>query len=809
MRQSINYLTNSYSHKSSRWVLAMLLSMSLLPVLLKSVFMLIKQNSLSLWLVILFDMVGWAGAWLLLVLSIRSMDGHHGTNFRQGLWKSFTNGGLWLIAMALLSETINKLYISYGGLLVVTGYPFWYLVGMAAVILLISLLMSVFTFYLINIIADKEYYAFFPRTLGYLLRKPLFCLGTVLSVGLLLFGIPLIYDFIIKNLPGLSLSFLELAAGGVLLSFMQWVVFQPLLTVLFKHAGLLQTTITQMRSESGEVMKKPVPFVRRYLSILTALAVIIASGIYGLLSTYPVSAVSAVTNNIEYYLSYGKLMGKAGDPAAAVYYFKLAEARILAWQGAVPDQPDALNQAYSLAPSDEQIQFLAALKTPNSFAALEQGFLNENHSKAWYLALLDSYAKSPALNDVQKQRKNELLKISILQGYFSMTSLTPDDFKGKQDGLLQMLDKKREELVDGKYYQLLARVGEEGGITRQLVYDTLDLAEKYRSELKLQYLAMSYGSTFLEDNATHYARTADAALRYDALYMEQKAGAAKENEIVKEKISVAKSLLALGQLQKCADFLSGLTYKNTELIMLKASSLFSLKSYEQALGAVSDLLKENRNDPQALYMASISALQLNDISGSIEYAIRMAKLIETADNKLETERLLYPFLLRFTLNDSAGKYKTETYSRLTEDQAALLKSDEFLYNYITAAYLWAKQDNESRNIALTHLDKVLSVSGSLSRAKYMKGAILFELGRDDEALEFLKSSLALDDVQPTVWYALANLYDKQGKYKEAYAATQKVLDYLPSNNHNSDVFGVSIHASNLMDKLKQYVKGEE
>jgi hypothetical protein len=132
-------------------------------------------------------------------------------------------------------------------------------------------------------------------------------------------------------------------------------------------------------------------------------------------------------------------------------------------QGAVLNTPDSMNQAVNLAPSDEQVQLLAALNSTDRFTALEQGFLSENRSKVWYLALLDEYSKSKGLTEAQKLRKAELLRICILKGYYTQSSVMPKDLAADKDDFAKMLGDFRKDIVSIKYYALAARAGEDHG----------------------------------------------------------------------------------------------------------------------------------------------------------------------------------------------------------------------------------------------------------------------------------------------------------------------------------------------------------
>jgi predicted Zn-dependent protease len=208
-----------------------------------------------------------------------------------------------------------------------------------------------------------------------------------------------------------------------------------------------------------------------------------------------------------------------------------------------------------------------------------------------------------------------------------------------------------------------------------------------------------------------------------------------------------------------------------------------------------------------LYLAAICALQTGQRTDSIRYGIRLAGLVETAKDPLEAECLLYPYLLRCTIADATGGYTTELYTSLTEEESSLLMENTFLYDYMTAAHLWSRNSEEARTQALELLDGILDNHPDLSRAWYMKGAMLHERQEDDEAEAALLTSLATDDEQPTAWYALATLYARTKEYEASYAACRKVIQYLPASDHDFDVFGVSIHTQQLMSRLEPLIKG--
>ena len=634
MKQLWRQIVGSYSQKSGKWVLAMLLSISLLPFLLKAFFMLMRQTSLPAWQVIMSQTAGWLGAWIFLYTAFRSWLQQPGESYWRQMPRVFARGGLWLLAMAMLSDTINSLYLSQGGMIAVNGRPGWFTFGWILVMLLTSFLLAGAGWWLAVSVADPSRSAGFWRMAEYWLRRPLLCLGSTISLGLMVFAIPLLDDIILALLPWHAVSFFGYFAGTLLLVLLEWLILQPLLAIYSFHAAASMQNQNTVPRPTGRATAFPV----RLLSVIIAILLILSSGVYQVANGQPISDINAVKSDIEFFLSNARMMEATGDFAAAAYYSEIAEARIFAWQEAVLDVPGALQRANVLAPMDEQIQLLAALKSAGRLQALEQGLYAGNHSPPWYLALLEAYSDSGSLTDRQRQTRAELLRLCILQEYFVQAAALPQNLTGQATQFAKMLDEFVEELASCRHYALVARLGEEGGLNRQLVLDTLTLAENYPGQIKLQYLAMSYGSSFLEDRASHYERTAAAALRYDQLFSKNEAGSVTADEIVLEKLSVAKALFECKQLDACAAFLADLTVTHPTLSKMQANCLFSLKQYDQCLDVVSQLLDKNPDDAQSLYLSAMSTLHLNDTTASLQFAIRLADLVLNSKDALEIGR---------------------------------------------------------------------------------------------------------------------------------------------------------------------------
>lgn len=823
MKRFIKQLWAFYAHRAGTWVAAALLSAAVLPYHIRAVVMLITGRSLSIAAVIAADAVGWLAAWLFFILASRALPGHPGGGTWREMGAVWYRGGIWLLATAGLSGALYKLLMVSGARLAISAAGWLYLLLMALGAVILSGALATVLFWLLCVQAAPAHDTPFRTAARYWFRKPLLVLAATATVAIGLFLMPLVHEGIVAIWPGLALSYLSRMASSVLAVVTQWVVVTPLVCFLFQQAlrqrgaiGAVPVAVPDGAYAAGaDAQPQPAKktagfasFLARHLSFAVALAILSGTALYNTVLSYPLSPVKAVRQDIEQLLTSQKWMAAGGDPAAAAYYNNLAAARLAAWRGAALGQPDALKQAIRLAPSDGQVRLLSALSA-SSPGELETGFLTQPQSSAWQLALLDAYAAIPKPNAEQQARHRELLHQCIVQGMHLQTAILPDQFATRQNELLKTLDRLEASIAEGQHFAYIAALGAEGGITRARVEELLKAAEARPDSMALQYLAMSTGASFLYDSATHYARTGEAAIRYHDLFMAQTDAKTPTAEIVQTKQAIARALVSCKELQKCVDLLQKGTYEDETLETLQATSLFALKQYEPCLEACEKLLQKDDALPQVLYLAANSSLLLERREASFQYAIRLARIVEAAEDPLESEALLYAYILRCTLDEHQGRYYTEVFSSLSEEETALLRQNTFLWDYLSAAHLWSRQNRPegTRAEALAQVEKVLKQRSDLSRAWYVKGALHHELGEDQQAEAALKKSLALDDEQATAWYALATLYDRTGDYEAAYAACQNVLLLLPASDHDFDVFGVSIHAEQLMGRLASRIKG--
>ncbi len=515
----------SYRIKPGTWIMLMLLCAMWLPILMKSVFMILIRQAIPVVLVMLSDFTGWLIAWFMFYKSVRAVDGYRKLTFRRTFKKVSLKSGLWIAAVLYLSYAINTAYLDFGTIIAIKGNSAAYLAGQGAIILLTCVFLAPVIFRVYCITADAVCGESYAGTVLKLFRNPLLCACAFFSAFTVIYIIPLLYDSIIYVLPLKSVSFLAVTGGAVLISLMLQLVIQPVLkgfslyslklaghvpetqyivrvqqagedileqmnpdgsgndvsagqkevvpsdTGRHKSSGLVQNepeivdtqsvdtqpADTQLieagvdTARSGPV-KRNSGFMGRQVPALAAIVLVLISSGYLLASAQPFTAISSVRRDIDYYLDQSHLLELASDHSAAVYYLDIAEARILAWQGAVLDKTNALKQALDLAHGDGQVLLLNAMKSPDKLLLLEKGLMeNTGRPASWYLMLLESYRDIPSPNESEKQRMEDLLRICIVSGYFSYTEVKPGDIPaGMKDDFSKMLAGFKEKLADGR-----------------------------------------------------------------------------------------------------------------------------------------------------------------------------------------------------------------------------------------------------------------------------------------------------------------------------------------------------------------------
>ncbi len=141
--------------------------------------------------------------------------------------------------------------------------------------------------------------------------------------------------------------------------------------------------------------------------------------------------------------------------------------------------------------------------------------------------------------------------------------------------------------------------------------------------------------------------------------------------------------------------------------------------------------------------------------------------------------------------------------------------DAFTYSYTMGAYGTMNGQND-QEATITFLADALDYNPNFSKLYYMIGNAYMEIGymNDDResyssAEDYYIESLQLLPNDPYAWFALGHAYKNQESYEDAMGAFQKTLDLMPAEDHQSDHFGVSIHAYHQLAEIQGVIAAKE
>lgn len=137
--------------------------------------------------------------------------------------------------------------------------------------------------------------------------------------------------------------------------------------------------------------------------------------------------------------------------------------------------------------------------------------------------------------------------------------------------------------------------------------------------------------------------------------------------------------------------------------------------------------------------------------------------------------------------------------------------DAFTYNYIMGSF--GTMSGEFDTLAtMDFLKQAIDYYPGFSKPYYMLGNACMELGTKNNDMEafamaedYYYQSIGIFEPDPYAWFALGHAFKKQERYMEAMGAFQKTLSLMPTEDHQSDYFGVSIHSVYQINDLEHLV----
>lgn len=401
--------------------------------------------------------------------------------------------------------------------------------------------------------------------------------------------------------------------------------------------------------------------------------------------------------------------------------------------------------------------------------------------------------------------KKDIIALMIANNYFRNTTISIADVTESKEELLEVIEEYEKAQLSRDVLQTLADTGKTGEVTQERVNAMLDYAESYPENMFLQRMAVVYGNALKGDNAPHYGRTVQAAIRYEKLFAGSEG--VTGSDVAQCKIAVAQWIMNMKDYATALSYLEDAlkVQENVDAVNMAAQCYNQLGQADKCREMTEKLLQIEPDNIQALTYCALAYLKEGNKDKALEYSIRICEVMEKAEGeeKHVAEVALFSMLQYMVFNDNAGwtGYRYKIYERLDETQKELVQSNQVFYDYIEAIHLcYNKRDWQG---ALERINAVLGNQGELSQALYLKGNICYGAKDYAGAVEAYKASIKVEGESPTVWYTLATSYDALEMYEEAYEACLMAESLLPETDHGFDWYGVAIHNGRLMNALKR------
>ena len=386
----------------------------------------------------------------------------------------------------------------------------------------------------------------------------------------------------------------------------------------------------------------------------------------------------------------------------------------------------------------------------------------------------------------------------------------------KTKAIRKVCDKYEIFRTDGRALMFLEQFKKYGGADQELAENALSLSEEYPEHLRVQYAAAVIGSSLTYDKAKHYDRTAEAILRYEELYRNEKEPTDPEKAEFEK--TIARMLLKIYHEEEAARLLEEMmpvdSGGDAELYELLAQCYDRTDRQEEAYELAASYCEKRDDSPYLMYYGALSALKLEKIEESLAYTSKLASYTAECEGEElnQCDSWLFEMLEFLTLSDSRSytDFQYDVYRELTEEENAVIDANPFFRNYLDAVYLAYRSDHKKEpEEAFDKIEAVLRENPGLASAWYLCGVISSNSGETEYregAVRFYQKAGELNDGIPAVWYAMAREYDRLGEYEKGIEACKKALSLLPEQDHGNDWYGINYHCSRLMSSMQAAVK---
>lgn len=531
-----------------------------------------------------------------------------------------------------------------------------------------------------------------------------------------------------------------------------------------------------------------------------------AASIVGLfLSSGAQNVLTTARNDVVYPFIQAEVLLAGGDMTVAVDYFNLAGEHAAAWSALAEGGSYSIPSKYT---NDKMLRYLSFLSNNSGLQDYMINELDPEDIGIFAPLMLDYYSSRDNLSEEEEAHRSEVIGLCI--GYSEFVNEYPT---------MSMIEKYSSELselsaADTAYSKQLRVAEIYSGIQRgetsvgSAISEMLDISEEYPNDIRLQAIAAIVGSENRWDGAGHYARTAEAVLRYIRCIESDPNLSSDGIKLAEAKNGAAEMLIKMKEYNKAVDILSETVKEfpdNKSAKQKLARCYMELGDTDKSLSLAKEMSKTYPDDVTVLWTLCVSALKKGDNTEAINAASLLADAVKNGN--LDGDSLLFNCVSYLAMSDGNAGFTYCVYSEDTADEPVKqIMKNEFLNDYCAAVY--SEKRSHEYEKALEHVDKALAVQSNSSRLWYLKGLILYNMEEFQKSEEALLKADALDPNDLSIMYALANTYDGMKEYKKAYDYCERVIAKYPNGaDHDEDVFGAAPHAEFLKSRLESYVEG--
>ncbi len=594
---------------------------------------------------------------------------------------------------------------------------------------------------------------------------------------------------------GVSSSFISTCAYRIIGSFLEAFFF----TLAAKHLLKKQKPKDTSKKKHGNYI----------FGAVTATAALVLSIYLGI----PNSITTCAAKDMEVYLTQGLLFLGTGDMVAAERAYEQAGEHFSAWKAIA--QGNSYNVPSKFQDDNVLLYFSKLNDNTDNLRTFLATSYDDDTADMWLPLMLSRYSNKESLSDDEIEHRKELTAICIANEIFTVDYPTEEIINKKSDDILAMIGNDPEK--EYARYKTLASVLS-GFETCETSFSTgisqlIQCAEQNPDDISIQYITATLGSSNVWDGAGHFDGTSEAILRFRSLWFDEYGENATQEQIDSLELSCGNMLMDIHKYDAAANLLKKAVDSSQDSFKLKqmlASCYIQLDDAENSYNLAKEMYADYPEDVTTLWLYSVGSLKKGNNLEAIKIAGELADVVKNdkSEPELDGDVLLFTCVTYLSLNDS-GSYTDYQYRIYNGDETdpkllAEFKNNEFLYNYVNAVY-WEKQKDKPDE-ALPYAKKALSYQENSGRLWYLNGMIHFDLKQYEDARDAYIKANTLVPGDSSTMFALANTYDALGNYQEAYDLCEEINEMYPNGvEHLVDLYGVSAHVGSLYNSLKSHI----